>query len=292
MIHQNDALIQPKIGFEAQGSLIKLKVTLPSMTRFPAHNAKRGQVSKFSRKSRKRLLEKTARLDLASTSDKNPIIFITLTYGQIWPKTSEEAKSHLRAMLERIRRFAPQSAGFWRLEFQERGAPHFHLLLFNLPFIPKKTLQNAWGEIINLQYWDNSKRDISGEVKPPFTRIEAIASGRRAVSYVAKYVAKVEPEKEVSSEAASGFNNVPYLHAGRWWGVFNSEFLPFAEIFESAISLDSSTEKQVFFNFRRLMARKHRAVKRFHELKGGTLFVQDVEQWIDYWFFLWLEHAQ
>lgn len=291
MIHQkrgfSQRLLDTHAQFEAQGSLVKIKIKHPKLTRFPQKRSSRGRITTFSRKSRKRLLELTARLDLQAATLGKHITFITLTYGQAWPENPEEPKNHLRALLERIRRYAPKSSGIWRLEFQTRAAPHFHLLLFDMPFLPKETLKAAWGEIIGLQYWDTSK----AIPEPPFTRIEAIKSGRRAVAYVSKYVAKSEKSSSNPEQAVSGFNNVPYLHAGRFWGVFNSDFLPYAELFETSLSIENFNEQRVFFDYRRMMAAKYPPMRRIHALNGASLFVKDSKAWIDYWFFLWLEHC-
>jgi len=288
MIHHNRplwrGLFDTHALLEVQGSLVKVKIKHPKLTQFRAKGSSRGRITIFSRKSRKRLLELTARLDLKAATMGKTITFITLTYGQLWPENPEEPKNHLRALLERIRRFAPNSSGIWRLEFQNRAAPHFHLILFDMPFLPKETLKAAWGEIIGVSYWDTSKPIP----EPPFTRIEAIKSGRRAVSYVSKYVAKYNAPEAV---AVSGFNNVPYLHAGRFWGVFNQEFLPYAELHEASLPIENLAEQRVFFNFRRFMASKYPAMRILHALKGASLFVQDGKAWFDYWFFLQKEYC-
>lgn len=280
-------LINTYANFEAQGSLVKIKIKNPKLTQFANKRSTRGRIGAFSRKSRKRLLELTARLDLKAATLGKHITFITLTYGQAWPENPEEPKAHLRALLERLRRFAPQSSGIWRLEFQERGAPHFHLILFDMPFLPKEQLKAAWGEIIGLSYWDKSQ----AIAKPPFTRIEAIKSGRRAVSYVSKYVAKADAPSDENAVAVSGFNNVPYLHAGRFWGIFNNEFLPYAELFEASLSIENYENQRVFFDYRRMMAKRYPAMRILHPMKGATLFVRESQDWIDYWFYLWLEHS-
>jgi hypothetical protein len=133
------------------------------------------------------------------------------------------------AMFKRLGRKAPRLAAVWRLEYQERGAPHLHIILYNMPFVDKTWIQQAWGEIVGQER--------------PFTRIESIRSYKRLMSYASKYAAKMEDR---------GFNTVTYLAvgvgietygeltAGRVWGVFNRRGLPFAEKKEAFVPLDGS----------------------------------------------------
>jgi hypothetical protein len=275
----------PYLNFEAQGSLVKLAYA-DGLYRPTKSRATRGEVTEFSRRSRKRLLEKTARIDLASVTLKNPIIFVTLTYAKLYP-TPEAAKTHLDTFLKRIRRFAPESSGIWRIELQKRGAPHFHLIFFNLPYLPKETLNQAWGEVVGMEFWD-----YSHEPRPPITRIEALKTPRQAFYYVSKYVAKV-PD---APDADSGFNYVPYLTAlsqmGHWWGVFNRQFLPLAELIALSIPINSEATENLMFQYKRLMAHKWVWAKRTGRFRGATIFVDDSKQWFDALLWCILEYGE
>lgn len=188
--------------------------------------AKRGKVTSFSRKSRKRLLDIVASLRKSAT---RKTVFITLTYGSEWPSTSD-AKRHLDTFFKRMARKYPKASALWRMEPQERGAPHFHLLCFRLPYWDKKEVQTAWAEVIGKQYWDTS----GNEPREPRTRIELVKSRRGAFYYVGKYLGK-----------QGGFIYRPYLTVGdvgefidvekqnsigRQWGIHNREHMPFAPI--------------------------------------------------------------
>lgn len=217
-----------EITLLAQGRLLKLNVCGDAGN---GARGKRSLVTEFSRSSRLRLLQKMATI---KPSKDFKAVFLTLTYGQRFP-SPREAKRHLDSFLKRIARRYEKVSAFWRFDFQKRGAPHFHLLLFGLPFLAKETVKTWWGEIIGRDYWDYS-RNI---VEPPFTRIEFVRSHKQASSYVSKYVAKRE---------GSGFNIGSYLTVegkfihpltgeecgsiGRWWGVFNAEALPLADCVE------------------------------------------------------------
>ncbi len=208
----------------AQGSLLTLKFAHPGL--YAGRKApRRGKVTIYSRKSRIRLLKRFCELEIAQAKP----VFITMTYPDEYPDP-QTARRHLDNFLKRLRRRFPGApvSGIWRLEWQQRGAPHFHLLLFHLPFWHKSEVQAAWNEVIHA---DGST----------FTRIEAIKSWRQGMYYVAKYMGKV------SDGAHSGFIHRPYLtdtlivhpqtgaildRIGRYWGVFQRADLPYAEKIE------------------------------------------------------------
>jgi len=194
-----------EVHLEVQGELIALAKKSEAVQKRPV--GIKQPMTVFSRSSRRRLLNTLARLQADDCT------FITLTYPSTFPN-AETAKANLRAFLERIRRRFPMASGIWRLDYQDRGAPHFHLVMFNLPFIHKNVLQRWWAECIGL--WN--------ENRTPFTRIEFVRGRRAVFNYVAKYAAKVSEE----GVGSGGFNAVSLLHAGRYWGKFNSGWLPYA----------------------------------------------------------------
>jgi hypothetical protein len=252
-----------------------------------AGGGRRDVVNEFSKAARRRLLALFNRMDLRSVKS----VFLTLTYGQEFP-SPRDAKKHLRRFLERLRRRWPGCSAVWRLEFQERGAPHFHLVLFGLPYVPKGNIQALWAECIPVSMWDHSGSDA----EYPFTRIEMIESKRRLLSYVSKYVAKSEKKEVAASdgdEVASGFNLLAYLHAGefvhpltgekcgsvgRWWGVFNADDLPMAV----ARAVYFVAALQAAYDFRRSARHVWRGVARRRH-QGFSLFVGDAEKWWELW---------
>jgi hypothetical protein len=48
-----------------------------------------------------------------------------------------------------LRRYSKGRCGaIWKLELQDRGAPHFHLLIFGLRYLPAALLARRWYEIV------------------------------------------------------------------------------------------------------------------------------------------------
>lgn len=193
-----------RIHIEAQGGLVAVR--METGTAAVAADKTRGTIQGFSSASRRRLIRKISRLE------RSKAVFLTLTYPADFPD-AQAAKTHLRTFWKRIYRRHPEASAIWRLEFQKRGAPHFHLIVFNLPFIGKEIIRQWWAEIIG-----------HGTDEPLFTRIEMIRSWRGVMSYASKYLSKVD---DIADMALSGFNIDAYLTAGRFWGMFNKEKMPF-----------------------------------------------------------------
>jgi hypothetical protein len=249
-----------------------------------AGGGSRGVVNELSKAARKRLLDLFNQMDLRSLK----CVFLTLTYGQEFP-SPREAKKHLRSFLARLGRRWSGCSAVWRLEFQERGAPHFHLVLFGLPFVPKEQIQSLWAASVPQEFWDTS----GDELRYPFTRIELIQSKRRLLSYVSKYVAKRDKSGSDGSGASGGFNLLAYLRAdnfihpqtgelcgsvGRWWGVFNADALPMAV----AVVVKIVGSLRSVYQFRRGARHIWRGVAR-RRFQGFSLYVNDASRWWDYW---------
>jgi hypothetical protein len=226
--YSDDALAS--ICIEGQGELLGVAYKSP-VSRVQRGGGQRGVVTSFSRASRRRLLKTIARLDMQSA------VFITLTYPSQYP-TAKEAKQHLRALLERFRRRFPRMSAIWRMEYQQRGAPHFHLICFNMPYLPFADLRRMWGQI-TIRFADGPQL--------PFVRIEMVRSKRGVMHYASKYLAKTEqavpgggvsltpahictPDcgctHEQGVQAEKAFDEA---HSGRFWGVHNAAALPYAE---------------------------------------------------------------
>ncbi len=199
---------------------------------------KRGRVREFSEKSRLGLQRLAA--DLQAVVQK-PDIMVTLTYPADWHSVCTDctcganqgssdvsscicspsgsvSKAHLKAFRKRLTRYLDRFGitgwgCLWFLEFQTRGAPHFHLLLFGLsgprttfPLnLFKKWCSRVWSDIVG-------HRD-------PIERQKHLKAGTRSercraahFGYALKYAAKLK-QKLVPPE----FSDI-----GRFWGCWNS----------------------------------------------------------------------
>lgn len=134
---------------------------------------------------------------------------ITLTYPNTYPTDGRQVKKQLKAFIRWLRPIGERAKDekwscFWALEFQQRGAPHFHLLI-NF-FVPYQEVGKKWSEITN-----------GNELA--CSRTESIYHVERVWAYMGKYLAKSDQKK-----APKHYQNV-----GRFWGVAGNRFVPIVE---------------------------------------------------------------
>jgi hypothetical protein len=180
-----------------------------SLSRRPSGGI-RDRVRGFSRESRRNLLIRLASINRrVFRAFKGRLISITLTYPHQYPEDPELCKSHLKALRRRLQRKFGTFAAFWRLGIQERGAWHFHLLLFVGQSIgPVGKLRS----FISASWYEVTGKVSEGHLRAG-TRVVAVKRWREVTSYVERYMAKPE-------EFPEG------LQTGRIWGVWNKELLP------------------------------------------------------------------
>jgi hypothetical protein len=202
---------------------VSLKVSADShqaqVPGFPSPDArspKRGKVKGFSKKSRRRMM-----LALAEIRGQGDIQFATLTYPRAFPASWSTYKGHLHALLKRITRLDPGAGYVWKLEFQKRGAPHFHLILFN--FMPHKTLKmrRQW------LAWTWYHVVASGDMRHlgAGTQLDPCRNRRHLSSYLTKYVTKDEDQNARSENGrvwgrGGALNVEPYLELELTWQQF------------------------------------------------------------------------
>jgi len=123
------------------------------------------------------------------------------TYHLDWPQDGRVIKQHLNAFLVELRRRRPDLRYLWVLEFQDRGAPHFHIYL-STPPEPElhEFLASTWVRITDK---GNAKALAVHRHRKQFAAWD-MGSG----TYVAKYL-----EKQGQKIVPEGFENV-----GRFYG--------------------------------------------------------------------------
>jgi hypothetical protein len=130
--HQPSAYVSSAVGGSV--STLSFEDTKTS-NRLRSHRRLRGgsrdRVRGFSRASCRNLLRRLASINRAAfKAFKGRLITITLTYPHEYPEDPEVCNNHLKALRRRLQRKFGEFAGFWRMGIQQRGAWHFHLLLF------------------------------------------------------------------------------------------------------------------------------------------------------------------
>jgi hypothetical protein len=152
---------------------------------------KRGTVSRLSDASRRRLIFSARNLG-------TPLPYmLTLTYPAAFPADGEVVKRHWA----NLRRWLAHRGigGLMILEFQKRGAPHYHAYITGE--VDKQEVSRAWYDIVG-----------SGDPKhlQAGTRVEKIRKAHGMLTYIVKYASKLQ-QKDVPE----GYENV-----GRFWSLF------------------------------------------------------------------------
>ena len=161
---------------------------------------RRGVVKGLSSSSRFRLVKL-----LATIGRKDAFLFVTLTYREfvddftVW-------KDHLDTWAKRLYRRSAGACGLWRCEFQERGAPHFHLLLWGVMETVEsfdRWAREAWLEIIGQQSLANRRHGVF---------VVESDDLRTTGFYLSLYAAKDQKDRKD-------------LRTGREWGVWRKPLL-------------------------------------------------------------------
>lgn len=113
------------------GSLVSVKGRKP--THIKNGGGVRGEVKGFSKAARRRLIRKIGSIDRNAVPQMP--IFLTLTYPRDWPSDPKQWKKHLDTWVKRLKRKHSKVCAIWKLEPQKRGAPHYHLIVFNVPHV-------------------------------------------------------------------------------------------------------------------------------------------------------------
>lgn len=136
---------------------------------------------------------------------------LTLTYPFTYPSNGKAVKEHLRRMCQELKREHARTgsksefSAFWFLEFQQRGAPHFHIFTNFSGCSSGSTIKfvsDLWYKIVGSE---DARHRAAG------TRFEKLLRGRAGtISYASKYACKSE-QKAVPE----GYEDV-----GRFWGIY------------------------------------------------------------------------
>src|SRR5215208_5607009 len=209
--HQRSAYVSSAVGGSV--STLSFEDTKTSNRLSPRKHRGGGirdRVRGFSRESRRNLLRRLASINRSAfRAFKGRLISITLTYPHEYPEDPELCKNHLKALRRRLQMKFGEFTGFWKLDIQERGAWHFHLLLFvGLSIGPIGELRR----FISSSWYEVTGKVSEGHLRAG-TRVEAVKKWKQATSYVERYMAKPE-------EFPEG------VQTGRIWGIWNEELLP------------------------------------------------------------------
>lgn len=244
-----DAPRPPSIRAYSKGGLVEID---PGTIARPGRvgGGKRRSIVGFSKHSRRRLLRLIGTID----QTKSLPLFITLTYPATYP-TARKSKEHLKEFIRRLKVFYPKMSGIWKLEAQKRGAPHYHLLVWGVGYIPFQAVGTLWYNVTGR---------ISPEHEQAGTQCCRAGMFRRVWAYAGKYLAKVE---EAPQDAT-------WERPGRFWGVFGREHLPISPAYEFPYS------DRVLYTLRRYARRAIGAKQHTSTIRRIYLYTDNPTRWI------------
>lgn len=180
----------------------------------------RRNIRGFTERSRRRL-----RRWVHSVPRDAECLFCTLTYHETDPHP-REAKEHLDSLCKRLRRKYPSAAIIWKMEPQQRGTVHFHLLVYGVQYIPASKLSAVWHHITDE---DSREHRAAGvDIERGVHRDDG-----KLQSYLSKYLAKLESN--------------PWQDPGRFWGIRGRSELPMGS-WETAFTMTRAEAQRMIFD--------------------------------------------
>lgn len=199
----------------------------------------RGRIEGFSADSRVRLLQRAVSLPWSDAVGAGGIGMVTFTYPAVFPTDGRVVKAQWDRLYARWVRHYGVPEGMWKMEFQGRGAPHFHVFV-GLPEAEDELrawLLTAWYESVG----SGDERHLYNGVDISRWRWGTLGQNAGKIGeYFARHGAK--GWKSYQNQLPEGFTS-----PGRWWGVWGKSegFVPVEEVYEFA-------DRQRYFNFRRV----------------------------------------
>jgi len=220
----------------------------------------RKAITKFSDSSRRNLRARFLSTDFSAMIGRGSVIgMVTLTYPGDWEivaSSRQHVQAHFTALMRKFERdFGYHLAFMWKLEFQRRGAPHYHILMA-LPDQKSKSgqtfhrwLAESWAGIVNHPNFDQYANHFLAGIG-----IDVYGNGvntldlRKAASYFCAH-SLYKGKKEYQHEVPALWQQ-PGKSVGRFWAF--SHDLP-----KVTVEVKISDEEQV--QLARILRRCHHA---------------------------------
>ncbi|MFT4177481.1 MAG: hypothetical protein QM627_12615 [Luteolibacter sp.] len=231
-----------------------------------AEVSKRGEITSFSDKSRRRLMRELHKMKVSSTAYTSALTMVR-SEGDDVELLNEwimAAFARLKRRFCNVSRFSKVSM-FWKRECHKSGVIHYHLIIFGVENDALRTdfhgwLVRQWNGLLS-PYLSEEKREEHRWWHARPENMEEV----RGMAYFVKYVG-------VPEEAGA--------LKGRWWGMLNAEALPVspqseAELDRKAAAMMNRIARKV--RQKRANEAKHRAIAKACNLvdfKGNPLVSQ------------------
>jgi len=199
---------------------IRIEAAKPLQTNTQVGGGIRSRIQGFTRRSRHSLMRTINRIN---TAQVGPMGFLTFTYHENWQE--RDVKRDLDLYFKRLRRRFPGLSYVWRLEYQRRGAPHFHVLIF----FPTNQVLDIEDEALLADHWHQVVDEGNIHHAKHGTKVKIFEDSFEGVRiYTMKYCTKMKEGGTVTLEG----------YTGSYWG--KSQNLPMAALDE--LVLDEGEE--------------------------------------------------
>lgn len=199
-------------------------------SRKPKHAGASREITHWSRKSRANMCRSLAEYDYTPIVEPGRIpAMVTLTYPGDWEvvaPTGRDVKRHLDNWRKRFEREWGEKLNFiWKLEFQRRGAPHFHLWMAppttagNSGLMFRQWCSQVWADVVDHPDPEQRRLHIlAGTAVDTLEGIRACDPKRLAIYFTKHSSPNANGDKEyqhIVPTAWHGSRKGP----GRVWGV-------------------------------------------------------------------------
>lgn len=238
---------------------LAFKETIVRESPAPPPVREHGDIRRFSKKSRLRLLRMMNQLRTEHLC-RPRFLTLTVRHGEHTPEQFRD--DYFPRFLACVRNLIGEHAYLWRLEFHKDGFPHIHLILWEFR-TPSGVSDETIAQRLKLAWWS-----ITGDESPAAMkhscRVDRCYSFRQVLSYVAKYVAKEDPEEQ------------PTLHGRRWGRSYNLNTEPVQQI---ELNEDEATAfRKVAHNFLKRRSGTHpKSIENIAERTAGWLWLDPPE---------------
>ncbi len=182
----------------------------------------RARIVSWSPKSRANMVRRLVTLDYGPLVAAGEQCMVTLTYPGEWQSVAGDpraVKGHLRAFQMRWTREFGAPLAVWKMEFQRRGAPHFHLMMPSPPSLStaafRQWVGENWAQIVDHQDPEQRELHEKAGTAVDYASGTKMTDPKRVAVYFTKHGlwSSKEYQNQPPSQWTDGGGSV-----GRFWG--------------------------------------------------------------------------
>jgi len=166
----------------------QLKITNLSQTYLHISPPEREQndIKEFTKNSRLRLFDLITSLDYPAYGKP---IFVSCTWHEDFSDNRKDVKTFLDNFHKRLKRSLPEFHIIWKLEYQKRGAPHFHFVIFPLDSSISFQDEKIYQAITS--HWLELKKCKCNDCKIYGVKIKPLNDFLHTMIYISKELGKI-----------------------------------------------------------------------------------------------------